>query len=282
MFNLIVSGSLDDGRRGSMFAGRVLEFTEPEIIARLMPNRALDIPVIQRLPTIFMNEGTDDEIATVGWIEKIDRRVEGYKDEYRFEYRRDTHVPLITNADILEMKDDLGIDRSEFSRNHWAIKDSDLFRALLARQTSRLPRPTVFHLSDRPIVPNRISIMMPFDARYSPAYLALKSAIEVAGFECHRADDFWLHPHIIQDIVELLCTSRVVICDLTNKNPNVFYETGIAHTLGKDTILITQSVDDVPFDLRSLRFIKYLNNGEGVSRLADEVVARLRTISNSS
>lgn len=76
----------------------------------------------------------------------------------------------------------------------------------------------------------------------------------------------------------MICKSSVVICDLTGKNANVFYEAGIAHSLGKDVILITQSADDVPFDLRHLRYIQYLNNGEGLQQLTAKVTDRLETL----
>ena len=55
-------------------------------------------------------------------------------------------------------------------------------------------------------------------------------------------------------------------------------ERGIAHSLGKDVILITQSADDVPFDLRHLRYIQYLNNGEGLRQLSEKVKARLEAL----
>ena len=70
-------------------------------------------------------------------------------------------------------------------------------------------------------------------------------------------------PWIIQDVVSLIDKSRVVICDCTGRNANVFYEIGIAHTLGREVILITQNEADIPFDLRHLRYVKYLNNAEG-------------------
>ena len=57
--------------------------------------------------------------------------------------------------------------------------------------------------------------------------------------------------------------SSVVICDCSDRNPNVFYEIGIAHTLGREVILITQSEADIPFDLLHLRYVRYLNNPEG-------------------
>lgn len=80
----------------------------------------------------------------------------------------------------------------------------------------------------------------------------------------------------MQDIANLIARSRVVISDLSGKNPNVFYETGIAHTLGRDVIQITQSAEDVPFDLRHLRFINYLPNGEGLEDLKIQVTRRLK------
>ena len=69
------------------------------------------------------------------------------------------------------------------------------------------------------------------------------AAAAAVGKKCKRADDIWNHESIIQDVVSLICKSSVVICDLTGKNANVFYEAGIAHCLGKDVILITQSAE---------------------------------------
>jgi hypothetical protein len=76
-------------------------------------------------------------------------------------------------------------------------------------------------------------------------------------------------------VVSLIDRSRVVIADCTGRNPNVFYEIGIAHTLGREVILITQNNADIPFDLRHLRYVQYLNNGEGLAALATRVGSRL-------
>ena len=69
-----------------------------------------------------------------------------------------------------------------------------------------------------------------------------------------------------------------VVCDCSGRNPNVFYEAGIAHTLGREVILITQSEHDIPFDLRHLRHVRYLNNGEGLAALSGALQARMQTI----
>lgn len=93
-----------------------------------------------------------------------------------------------------------------------------------------------------------------------------------------RADNFWENHYVIQDIVNLIARARIVICDLSNRNSNVFYEAGIAHALGKEVILIAQSDGDVPFDLRHLRYVKYLNNAQGLAALSEAISSRIRTL----
>jgi hypothetical protein len=83
---------------------------------------------------------------------------------------------------------------------------------------------------------------------------------------------------IIQDVVALIDRSRIVVCDCSGRNPNVFNEAGIAHTLGREVILITQSDHDIPFDLRHLRYVRYLSNAEGRAVLTAALQSRIQTI----
>jgi hypothetical protein len=124
--------------------------------------------------------------------------------------------------------------------------------------------------------------MMPFSPGFSDVYEALKEVAAEAGMTCHRADDIWINEHIMDDVINLLWRARLVIADLSGKNPNVFYETGIAHTLGREVIQIAQSMDDVPFDLRSIRTVRYLSNGEGLARLRNDLAPRLNQIAQRS
>jgi hypothetical protein len=71
----------------------------------------------------------------------------------------------------------------------------------------------------------------------------------------------------------------LVVVDFSGKNANVFYEAGIAHTLGKHVVPITQSNDDIPFDLRHHRYLLYLNNNEGRMGLEQQLVERFRYLS---
>jgi hypothetical protein len=102
---------------------------------------------------------------------------------------------------------------------------------------------------------------MPFggwlDDYYSSIYCR---AIQAEGLEPHRADDLFTPSTITNDIWNYTKKAKLLIADLTGKNPNVFYELGLAHALGKPVILISESLTDIPFDLRALRIIIYDKN----------------------
>lgn len=96
--------------------------------------------------------------------------------------------------------------------------------------------------------------------------------------ECLRADDIWDNSTFMQDIFDLIFCAKVIVVDFTGRNPNVMYETGIAHTLGKTVIPITQSLDDIPSDLGHHRALKYLPNEQGYRDLSNELYKRLKVI----
>jgi hypothetical protein len=210
-------------------------------------------------------EGRGDEIAQVGRITRA--RISG--KEISIEYSFDADIPPILNPTIhqLRMDFDMPVD-FEFSRGHWAVKDVDLYHVLLRNFQPRRQRPAVFGIPEHEqIEPELMSAMMPFDASFKSVYTAISKAGVDAGLRSRRADDIWENPAIIQDIVSLIDKSRVIIADCTGRNPNVFYEIGIAHTLGREVIMITQNEADIPFGLRHLRFVKYLNNTQGLKAM---------------
>jgi hypothetical protein len=254
--------------------GRVFEHTEEALIGMYKPNGAINLEALIALPTLFMQEGTHrtEQPARVATIARA--RIVGAN--VALEYTFDAGIPTIPNERLYEFAADLDINEFEFSRTHWAIKNVDLFRTLFRILQPRELKPRVFHIADpEKIEPQLVSVMMPFNEAFNNVYATLKGMIESLGLRPRRADDIWENPAVIQDVVSLIDRARVVICDCTGRNPNVFYEAGIAHTLGRDVILITQSEEDIPFDLRHLRFVKYLNNGEGLQELAGRLRQRL-------
>jgi hypothetical protein len=274
VFNLLVSGSGWADARDTLPAARALEYTEKHIIDRFKSGGQLDLPALTVLPTLFLEESSDrgDQVVRIGTITRA--RFSGR--EIILEYTYDPAVPPLTNSRVRQFAADLDIDDSEFHRTHWSVKDVDLFRVLLRNLQPRRQMPKVFQLADpENIEPSLVSAMMPFHPGFDAVYAALKDAAEAAGLRCRKADDIWENPAVIQDVVTLIDRSNIVICDCSGRNPNVFYEIGIAHTLGREVILITQSEEDIPFDLRHLRYVRYLNNGEGLAALVERLKPRL-------
>lgn len=284
MFNFLVTGMDVVAPRGSltMPQGRVFQHTDNDLATRFAPGGVLDATALMALPTIITNESSGypnlPMMARVGKITKIRQGSAGYQIEYEL----DTDVPPIANAVLESLAAPLHfvIGKNffdDFHTNHWAVKDADLFRVLFMEGICRI-KPTIFKLPKELVDPNLVAVMMPFSAEFNVVYAALQAAADTAGMRCLRADDIWDDDVIIQDVVKLIGTSRAVICDLTGKNANVFYEAGIAHTMGRDVILVAQHESDIPFDLRHIRHIKYLPNEQGLRELAQKVSDRLATL----
>lgn len=123
------------------------------------------------------------------------------------------------------------------------------------------------------------AVMMPLTAELTPTYEVIKRACAATSLRCLRVDDIWEESAIIQDIFNSNFRAQIVIVDFTGKNANVMYETGIAHTLGKHVVPITQSMDDVPFDMKHHRVLKYLPNEQGLATLQTELVKKLQQYS---
>ena len=117
-------------------------------------------------------------------------------------------------------------------------------------------------------------VLMPFSDALLPFYQDhIRPTIERMGHSCGRADDFFTADAIIEGIWTAIRNARVILADCTGRNPNVFYEIGIAHTVGKPVVLLSQSVDDIPFDLRHRRTIVYEYSPRGVKQF-EEVLAK--------
>jgi hypothetical protein len=101
-------------------------------------------------------------------------------------------------------------------------------------------------------------VIMPFSGSFNDYYQKiLKPTIENCGLKSIRADEIYGVKPIIEDIAECIINAEIVIADVTDKNPNVNYELGMAHALSKQVIIISQKIDDIPFDYRHIRAIIY-------------------------
>ena len=140
--------------------------------------------------------------------------------------------------------------------------------------------PYVFNVPDSAVELDLVAVMMPFSMEFDRVYKAVKSAAKSSSLRCLRADDVWDDSTIIQDIFNLIFRAYVVVVDFSGRNPNVMYETGIAHTLGKHVVPISQALEDVPFDMRHHRVLKYLPNAEGLETLTIQLAKKLSQVSS--
>lgn len=277
MYNLLVSGSGWAEGRDTLPFGRAFEYTEDHVREQFGPEGQMDVEAVMELPTLFMEESYrgHDPVARVGKITRI--RHSGR--ELRLDYTFDPLVPPLLNSAIESFSDDLDIGDFEFSRTHWAIKEEDLFEVLLKRAQPRRQTPRVFQLADPEVIEQTlVSAMMPFSADFDDVYGCIKGAADESDLLCRRADNIWESPFVMQDVVSLIDRSKIIVCDCSGRNPNVFYEIGIAHTLGREVILITQSEADIPFDLRHLRHLQYHNNTQGRGELQQSLAERFSDI----
>lgn len=102
-------------------------------------------------------------------------------------------------------------------------------------------------------------VLMPFAKKYDRVYKNLKKTLESLKYRCVRADEIFGPGAIMKDIWTSILSAQFIVAELSGRNPNVFYELGIAHCLGKEVILIARSVKQIPFDLRHMRVVLYSN-----------------------
>jgi len=253
---------------------------------------------LRAMPALLAYEQQLDLPARVA---RISRLFLGSGDELRFECVLFERLLPISAAAIGDLAWELDIGRFEMNRTHWAIKDVDLLKVLTdagfieasaadlhlsdglppsvrSTPTQILITPTVFSIPRVAPDPRLAAVMMPFAREFDETYQAIQIACTAAGLTCQRADDVWDESTLIQDVFNLIYRSAVTIVDLSGRNSNVMYETGIAHTLGRPVVPISRVVDNLPFDLAHHRILTYLPNAEGLAVMTTKLEQRLRTL----
>lgn len=123
-------------------------------------------------------------------------------------------------------------------------------------------------------------IVMPFSHDWSnEVHQTLSGSCKTSAVQPMRGDDVFTPTDILVDIWQSINSADFVIADITGKNPNVLYELGIAHTLAKPVLIISQSAGDIPIDLSTRRVIIY-GRSEGLwqTALADKVTKAIQEI----
>jgi hypothetical protein len=110
---------------------------------------------------------------------------------------------------------------------------------------STTPKPFVF-------------VLMPFNPKFDDIYkFGIKGAAEEAGAYAERVDEQIFTEGFLDRVFNQINKADVIVADMTGGNPNVFYEVGYAHALGKIVLLLIKDTSDIPSDLRHRPHIVY-------------------------
>lgn len=146
--------------------------------------------------------------------------------------------------------------------------------ALLSRHSKGMAIAPIFGRPSQPEQKIDIFVLMPFNAKMQNVYTKhIKKMGEELGVNILRADDIFSPRPFMEKVWDGICAAQLVLADCTEKNANVFYEIGMAHTIGKKVVLITRSEKDIPADIKHFDYILYNYDPEGTEQLLE----RLRT-----
>lgn len=282
MFNLLV-GYGDDAEIAP--GDRLFEHTNKGIRESLGKDY---VPALTKLPTLSMPELQDD---SAGKVARVGSVATSHKNRWgqAFKFEPNPNLEPIPAEDIQTLADKLEIDSDrwgEFARTHWAVKDVDLFQVLLEHQAqARRGSSGTFRSSgavqfpvETPRDPKLVAVMMPFAKQFDVVHETIQQAVTDAKLTSVRVDNIWENDHVMGDVLSILWRAEIVVADLTDRNPNVFYEAGLAHALPRKTVLLTQNATDVPFDLHTIRHLKYGVGTRERQELRDGLCKRLETL----
>jgi len=126
---------------------------------------------------------------------------------------------------------------------------------------STIPKPFVF-------------VLMPFDPKFDDIYkFGIKGAANEVGAYAESLDEQIFTEGMLDRIFNQISKADVIVADMTGRNPNVFYEVGYAHALGKIVLLLTQKTEDIPFDLKHRQHTVY---GGSIDTLKSDLVTKLQ------
>ncbi len=122
-------------------------------------------------------------------------------------------------------------------------------------------------------------VVMQFSQQFNELYQdVIKSICDKYSIEAVRADDIYNNGMIIHDITSNINEAKVIIADVTSKNPNVYYEVGYSHALSKPTILLAEEGTELPFDVKPYRVIFYTNSIGGKKNVEEKLDIHLKQI----
>jgi hypothetical protein len=124
----------------------------------------------------------------------------------------------------------------------------------------------------------RAFVIMPFKSELDFVHEVIEQTVDSHGIDCVRADQIAISRPVMEDVKTQIAEADLVIVDFTGKNPNVYYEAGLADAWQKDWIVLTQTTDDLTFDVRHIRSIQYSNTMGADKKLKADLENALKAL----
>jgi len=121
----------------------------------------------------------------------------------------------------------------------------------------------------------QVFVLTPFNDNYRGVYITIREVCLKLNLYCIRGDEEYIPNEIFPEMIKQIIKSRLIIANITGRNPNVMYELGVAHALGKPTIIVAKDFTDIPFDLNNKRIIIYKDEEELQRRLETSITDML-------
>ncbi len=102
-----------------------------------------------------------------------------------------------------------------------------------------------------------VFVLMPFHSSFKEYFRTVRGVCASLELKCIRGDEEYRTAEVFRDILVHIARAKIIIANIDGRNPNVFYELGIAHALGKHVLMTTQNIANAPFDIRSKRVLVY-------------------------
>jgi hypothetical protein len=196
-------------------------------------------------------------VVAISIIFVVAYRLVAISTEYK-DYKNDVFRHSVEKQ-IAELSMQLGESQERFkSINHLLIDaqnvskkavektiiQSDFFNNMGVNKTEKIDNKLIF-------------VLTPFNQDYYLTYLTVKRTVEDLGLKCSRGDDAIVSHNILEHIIQQMVKARMIVANISGRNPNVFYELGIAHALGKPVLLTSETDSSIPFDLSHIRTLIY-------------------------
>ncbi|MBV7409160.1 hypothetical protein [Maritimibacter sp. DP1N21-5] len=124
-------------------------------------------------------------------------------------------------------------------------------------------------------------VLTPLHPRFQETYVTIRNTLTDIGLRVTRGDEVTIQSNLLKYIVRQILTSEFIVANIDGRNPNVFYEIGIAHALGKDVVLVASNPEEIPFDLSNQRIVLWSDLAELDSKLG-RAIAMLKVANRTN